>query len=476
MTRAVLSVASECAPLVKTGGLADVVGALPAALAGVGWHMRTLVPGYPSVLRTAPGGTTVWTDNDLFGGPAEIRATKHGTLDLLILDAPHLYQREGSIYMGADNQNWADNPERFAALSWVAAALARDGAGGWYPEVVHAHDWQAALTPTYLKAQGTDVACLLTIHNIAFHGPAPADRLGSMRLPPERFTADGLEFYGQINALKAGIVDAQAISTVSPTYARELLDPDFGMGLEGVIATRVNALHGILNGIDSEVWSPAVDPMILPYKTPRGKARNRAALIASFGLEAGPVDGPLCIVVSRLTDQKGLDVLADAVPRLVDAGGMLALLGTGDPALEARFRALAAQYPQVGVRIGYSEPDSHKMFAGADAVLVPSRFEPCGLTQLYGLAYGAIPVVARTGGLADTVIDANELALRSGVATGIKFWPVTADALALALHRLVYLYRDSKTFARIQRNGMAQALDWGPSAAAYAALYARLAD
>ncbi|MEM9779813.1 MAG: glycogen synthase GlgA [Pseudomonadota bacterium] len=475
MTRAVLSVASECAPLVKTGGLADVVGALPAALAGQGWGMRTLIPGYPVVVEAAPGGKVVWSDPDLFGGPAAVRATRAAGLELLVLHAPHLYERDGKIYNDVDNNDWPDNPERFAALSWVAAALAVDGTVDWRPEVVHVHDWQAALTPTYLKMHQCHVPCLLTIHNIAFHGAAPASRLASLRLPPERFTTDALEFYGQINVLKAGIVDAHAISTVSPTYARELLDPAFGMGLEGVIATRSGALHGILNGIDTQVWGPGQDPLIQVYKTPRGKARNRAALIDAFGLEPGPSEGPLCIVVSRLSHQKGLDVLADAVPGLVAGGGMLALLGTGDRVLEARFQALAEQYPQVAVRIGYSEADSHRMFAGADAVLVPSRFEPCGLTQLYGLAYGAVPVVARTGGLADTVIDANEAALRSEVATGVQFWPVSGEALGLAIDRLISLYRQPKVFAKIQRNGMSQALGWGPSAATYAELYDQLA-
>ncbi len=474
MTRQALSVASECVPLVKTGGLADVVGALPGAMAGQGWALRTLLPGYPAVLKQTGQGTIVWSDDDLFGGPASLRAMQAAGLDLLILDAPHLYSREGQIYLDTNGRDWPDNPKRYAALSWVAAAIADGALPDWRPEIVHVHDWQAALTPTYLRMRNAQTPTLLTVHNVAFHGNAPAEWLEALRLPADRFTAVGFEFYGQISALKAGLVDATAISTVSPTYARELLDPSFGMGLDGVIATRASVLHGVLNGIDTAIWDPATDPLIKPYKTPRGKARNRAALIETFGLEAGAEDGPLCIVVSRLSDQKGLDILAEAVPRLLEAGGMLALLGSGDPVLEARFQDLADAYPRVGVRIGYSEPLSHQMFAGADAVLVPSRFEPCGLTQLYGLRYGAVPVVARTGGLADTVIDANTMALNAGVATGLQFGPVTAEALGHALDHLVALYRQPAVFARMQRNGMAQALGWGPSAAVYADIYAKL--
>lgn len=474
MTWPALSVASECVPLVKTGGLADVVGALPGAMMGQDWALRTLLPGYPVVLTQTGPGTVVWSDDDLFGGPASLRAVRSAGLDLLILDAPHLYLREGPIYLDSNSRDWPDNPKRYAALSWVAAAIADGALPDWRPEVVHVHDWQAALTPTYLRIRNARTPTLLTIHNVAFHGNAPAEWLEALRLPADRFTADGFEFYGQISALKAGLVDATAISTVSPTYARELLDPSFGMGLDGVIATRSDVLYGVLNGIDTTVWDPATDPLIKSYKTPRGKARNRAALIETFGLQPVTDEGPLCIVVSRLSDQKGLDILAEALPRLLDAGGMLALLGSGDPVLEGQFRDLADAHPRVGAQIGYSEPLSHQMFAGADAVLVPSRFEPCGLTQLYGLRYGAVPVVARTGGLADTVIDANAVALNAGVATGLQFAPVTADALGHALDRIVALYHQPAVFARMQRNGMAQALGWGPSAAVYADIYAKL--
>lgn len=475
MTRPVLSVASECAPLVKTGGLADVAGALPGAMAGQGWALRTLLPGYPKVLEAVGKGRTVWEAGELFGGPAKVVAATAEGLDLLVLEAPHLYRRPGNIYMDPVGDDWPDNPERFAALSWVAAEIAAGALKDWRPEVVHCHDWQAALTATYLKARGLDVPkVLLTIHNVAFHGLAPAERLAALRLPAARFTPEGFEYYGQINALKAGIVDAGAISTVSPTYARELMTPEFGMGLDGVLATRAGDLHGILNGIDTGIWSPADDPLIHPFRQPRGKAKNRAALMEEFGIEEGPRAGPLCIVVSRLTGQKGLDLLLGAMPRLVAAGGKLALLGSGQEWLESAYSRLAAEVPQVGVRIGYDEGLSHRMFAGGDAVLVPSRFEPCGLTQLYGLCYGAVPVVARTGGLADTVIDANDAGLRAGVATGLLVPPDDAGALAAGLERLCELYDDAAEFTRMQRNAMRHPVGWERSAAAYAALYAGL--
>ncbi|NNU80988.1 glycogen synthase GlgA [Halovulum dunhuangense] len=471
--RAVLSVASECAPLVKTGGLADVAGALPAAMAGQGWRMRTLIPGYPSVMAQLDNASVHWEAAELFGGPARLWGGRVAGLDLIVLDAPHLYDRDGSIYLSTQGADWPDNPERFAALCWVAAMIARDGLLDWRPELVHCHDWQAALTPTYLKSQGTAVPSLLTIHNVAFHGLAGPDRLFALRLPADRFNPDGFEFYGQISALKAGLMDADAISTVSPTYARELMTPDFGMGLDGVLRMRAGDLHGILNGIDLDIWSPATDPAIAQFSTPRGKARARAGLLAEFGIEDG--GGPLAIVVSRLTGQKGLDLLLEAAPRFLAQGGSLAVLGSGERWLEDRFRLLAEREPRVGTRIGYDEPLSHRMFAGADAVLVPSRFEPCGLTQMYGLRYGAVPLVARTGGLADTVIDANEAALRAGVATGIVVTPGDPGALAQGLERLCTLHADPVAWSRIQRNAMRHPVGWEDSAARYAQLYAALA-
>lgn len=473
--RAALGVASECAPLVKTGGLADVAGALPGALAGQGWGLRTLIPGYPAVMRAiAPDRPRAVLDEaDLFGGPARVLAARASGLDLLVLDAPHLFDRPGTPYLDASGHDWPDNDARFAALSWVAARIGAGALRDWRPEVVHLHDWQAGLAAVYLREMGAGVPSLMTVHNMAFHGLAGAARLLALRLPEHGFHPDGFEFFGHINALKAGLVWADAISTVSPTYAQELARPDFGMGLDGVVRARAGDLAGILNGIDTDTWSPATDPhLVRGYATPRGKAPNRRALLAEFGLAEG--GGPLCVVVSRLSEQKGLDLLLQALPALTARGGRLILLGSGDRALENAW--LAAASDAVAVRIGYDEALSHRMYAGADAVLVPSRFEPCGLTQLYALRYGAVPVVALTGGLADTVIDANEAALRMGCATGLTVHPLSAATLAHALGRLCDLHSDPRTWARLQANAMKAPVGWAATAPAYGALYARLAQ
>ncbi|TCO71135.1 glycogen synthase GlgA [Rhodovulum euryhalinum] len=468
----VLSVASECVPLVKTGGLADVVGALPAALAAEGVEMRVLLPGYPSVLARLPAAEMVWQADDLFGGPARLVQGAASGLSLFVLDAPHLYDRPGGPYLDEAGQDWPDNDARFAALSWMAARIGAEGAGDWRPDILHCHDWQAGLTPVYLKARAVDLPSVITVHNMAFRGLIPAERLAPLALPAWAFQPEGMEFYGQISALKAGLVYAWKVTTVSPTYARELAMPEFGAGLDGVIRARGADVSGILNGIDEVLWNPATDPHIAPFKEPRGKAKARAALIGEMGLSDG--DGPLCVVVSRLSEQKGLDLLLAALPGLIARGGRVALLGAGDSGLEAAWHAEAEANDAVAVRIGYDEALSHRMIAGGDAILVPSRFEPCGLTQLYGLRYGTVPVVARTGGLADTVIDANPAALAAGVATGIQFAPATAEALGAALDRLCDLYADRTAFRKLQRNGMRAPVGWGPSAAAYATLFREL--
>lgn len=470
----VLSVASECTPLVKTGGLADVVGALPDAMAAQGWRLRTMIPAYRGLVAQLDDPAELWFDGDLYGGPGRVLAGRAAGLDLLLLDAPHLFDRPGGPYLNEFGQDWADNPRRFAALCWAASRIALHGLGdGWRPDLLHAHDWQAGFAPFWVHGV---VPSAMTIHNIAFQGLAPAWDREMLRLPPEGFSPFGYEYYGYISALKAGLVAANAVTTVSPTYAQELTTPEFGFGLEGVIRARGAGLSGILNGVETEIWNPATDPHIAARYTaadPSGKASCRAALLAEFGLADG--DGPLCIVVSRLTRQKGLDLLLDRLGDLLQAGGRLALLGSGDPDLQAGFqRAAAADPGRIGVRIGYDEALSHRMFAGADAVLVPSRFEPCGLTQMYGLAYGTLPLVARTGGLADTVIDANEAAIRAGVATGIQFAPVEGDALSGALLRLSRLYADRPTWQKMVGNAMMQPVGWDASAREYAALYDRL--
>ena len=468
----VLSVASECVPFVKTGGLADVVGALPGAMGRHGVHMRTLLPGYPAVMAAIVDPVSTTDLADVYGAPARLVAAIVDDLDVVVLDAPHLFARDGSIYLGPDGKDWPDNAQRFAALARAAADIAAGTLGDWRPDVVHCHDWQAGLVPYYLKADGIDVGSVLTIHNVAFQGLAPLDRAVALGIRSRDLCKERLEYWGQVSMLKAGVLDADRVTTVSPTYAMELLTPEFGMGLDGVLNAQSHKLSGILNGIDTKVWSPDGDPHIRPYKTVRGKAANKAALRAEFGLPEA--SGPLCVVVSRLTEQKGLDLLLDALPTLLARNGQLVVLGSGDPALEQAF--LAIDNDNVAVRIGYDEPLSHRMIAGGDAIIVPSRFEPCGLTQLYGLRYGTVPVVALTGGLADTVIAASPAALAMGVATGLQFFPVTATALSGALAKLCDLFAQTSVWQKMQRNAMSQPVGWDVSAADYAALYAQLAE
>ncbi len=468
----VLSVASECVPFIKTGGLADVVGALPSALAGAGWETRVLIPAYRALRGHLAAMEEVWHEGALFGGDGRVYFGRIDGVDLYLLDAPHLYDRDGGPYSGPGG-DWWDNPQRFAALSWVGARMAREGVSGWKPDVLHAHDWQAGFAPAYLAYHGAGgVKSVLTIHNIAFQGWANVGLLSDLRLPREQFHPGALEYFGNLSSLKAGLVTADWITTVSPTYAEELMRPAFGMGLEGVIAARRDRVSGILNGVDTAVWSPEAEEPAFSVKTLSGKAKARAALSAEFGVD---VPGPLAIVVSRLTDQKGIDLLPLVIPDFVAAGGGLIVLGSGDPALEGAMRALAARHPgRVAVRIGYDEGLSHRLFSGADAVLVPSRFEPCGLTQMYGLRYGTLPVVAATGGLADTVISASPATLAAGVATGITFYPTDALAFGQALSKLLALHADAKAWAQTQKNAMRHPVGWETSAAAYADLFAGL--
>ncbi len=473
-----LFVASECAPFVKTGGLADVIGALPKALASVGVRVRVLIPAYPPLAGIAAAGSPVARFGDLLGGGAEVRAARACGADLLLLAAPHLFDRAGGVYLGPDGRDWPDNHLRFAALSLAGAEIGLDGVDGWKPDVVNVHDWQAGLLPAYLAQSARSAPpVVMTIHNVAFQGLFDAAHLPDLGLEPGMFTADGIEYYGKISFLKAGIALSDRITTVSPSYARELLTPECGMGMEGVLAARRGDISGILNGIDLEVWNPETDPHLLrtySARAPRGKAANRPGIEARFGLARG--DGPLFCAVSRLTSQKGVDLLLQCLPDLVAEGASLAILGAGDRQTERQLAAAADLHPgRVGLIAGHDEPLAHLLQGGSDAILVPSRFEPCGLTQLCGLRYGTLPVVARTGGLADTVIDANEAALAAGCATGIQFAPRDAAALGQAIARACALHRRPKAWAGMMRRAMRHPVGWEASATAYREIYASLA-
>jgi starch synthase len=475
----VLSVASEIFPLVKTGGLADVVGALPAALAPEGVEIRTVVPAYPAVLAKLADAETAHDYADLFGGPARVLAGRAAGLELFAIDAPHLFNRPGNPYLGPDGLNWPDNARRFAALGRVGADIGLGAIDAFRPEVVHAHDWQGALAPAYLHyADGPRPGTAITIHNIAFQGHFPSSVFGELGLPPYAFTIDGVEYFSGVGYLKAGLQLSDRITTVSPTYAREIMTPEFGMALDGLLRARAAVVQGIVNGIDDTVWNPASDPALAqPYSALRidMRVRNKTALQTRMGLAPG-VDRPLLGVVSRLSDQKGLDLLLQALPGVIANGGQLALLGSGEPSLEAGFTAAAAARPDsVGCVLGYDEKLAHLIQAGADFIVVPSRFEPCGLTQLCALRYGAPPIVARVGGLADTVIDANEAATAAGVATGVQFYPPSVESLTYALGRALALGRDPAALRRVRLNGMRSDVSWRGPAKRYAALYRDLA-
>ncbi|MDO1581948.1 glycogen synthase GlgA [Rhizobium oryzicola] len=473
----VLSVASEIYPLIKTGGLADVAGALPLALQKQGVATRTLVPGHPAVMKALQAPVLSLQYEDLLGVRAEILEAEVAGLKLLVLNAPDLFDRAGGPYLDQNGKDYGDNWLRFAALSRAGADIAQGRLPDWQPDLVHVHDWQTGLVPAYLRYDAAPaVPSVMTIHNIAFQGNFGREIFPRLGLPPHAFDLEGVEYYGQVGYLKAGIQTAWAVSTVSPSYAEEILTPEFGMGLEGLLNRRASDLHGIVNGIDTDVWDPQADTSIAKnYAAGDLKTRpaNKRAVEAQFGLVED--DGPLFCVISRLTWQKGMDLVAQLADDMVAQGARLAVLGSGDADLVGALQAAAARHPgRIGIAVTYNEPLSHLMQAGCDAILIPSRFEPCGLTQLYGLRYGCVPVVSRTGGLNDTVIDANPAALAAKSATGVSFGPVTLDSMRRAVRRAIRLYHDPKTWLQIQKQGMKSDVSWEKSAAIYADLYSSL--
>ncbi|HEY9067694.1 MAG TPA: glycogen synthase GlgA [Burkholderiaceae bacterium] len=484
MTIKVLHVGAEVFPLVKTGGLADVLGALPQALMAQGAEVRLLLPGLPAFADAVLHQKTVLEFGPLFGA-ARIRLRlgqmPYSHVPAYVIDAPYLYRRDGSPYQAGDGSEWPDNLQRFAMLGWIAARLAAGELDpAWTPQVMHAHDWHAAMSCAYVAAHPpTRAATVYTVHNLAYQGLFPHADFRLLELPSRYMTHTGLEFHGQLSFMKAGLKYARRVTTVSPTYAREIGTQEFGVGLDGVIRGRGADVSGVLNGVDGEVWNPASDTALAARYTPErmdGKAACKLALQRELGLAERP-DAPLFGVVSRLTSQKGLDLVLGALPGLVQRGGQLALQGTGDPALEEAFREAANANPQqLAVRIGYDEAFAHRIIGGADAILVPSRFEPCGLTQMYGLRYGTLPVVRRVGGLADTVVDATAESLAGQRATGFVFDAPSVQALDGALQRAAEVYaNDRAAWRRLQSTAMAQDFSWRGAASQYLALYRAIA-
>lgn len=484
----ILQVSAEIFPLLKTGGLADIAGALPQALAGAGCEVRAVLPGLPAIRQAllesvvvgqfpTPWGETVGVRlGQLAGVPGGA-----GLLSAYVLEAPALYDRPGNPYEDAQRRPYADNHRRFAALGWAAAHLAHGLDRAWTPQLVHCHDWHAALAPACLKhwsgAAAAAVPSLYTVHNLAYQGVFDASVFGELGLPAAAFAVDGLEFHGQVSFMKAGLYYADHLSTVSPSYAREIQTPEQGCGLDGLLRARRDHLSGILNAVDEAVWNPATDALISHRYLPErmaGKALCKAALQRHIGL-AEQVDAPLFALVGRITGQKGLPLVLAGADEIVAQGGQLLVLGSGEAELEQALQQQSQRHPgRVAVHLGYDEALAHRIFAGSDVTLVPSLFEPCGLTQMYGLKYGSLPLVRGVGGLADTVIDADLATLADHSATGFVFGPFTDAAYQHALRRAFALYRKPAAWARVRQTGMRQPLGWAPAALAYRALYQRL--
>ncbi len=477
----VLFVASEAFPLVKTGGLADVAGALPVALARRGVDVKLMLPAYPSVLATAERQRDGLHLGSLLsaGETRLIEAEMPGSrLPLLLVDCPAMFDRAGGPYQQPDGRDWPDNYLRFAVLSLAAVRVAAVGANRtWRPDIVHAHDWQTGLTAAYLAHSDLlAVRSVFTVHNLRYQGIFTPEVLPSIGLPDRALAIDGLEFHGNLSYLKAGLAYADRLTTVSPTYAHEIQTEEGGFGLEGLLRHRAGSLTGILNGIDEEHWSPQSDSHLahaFDAASLMGKALNKAEVQQELGLAVEP-DTPLLGMVSRLTEQKGIDMVAGALPRLLERGVQLAVLGSGDAQWERMLRDAAKESPRVAVRFGYDERTAHRIIAGSDMFLMPSRFEPCGLTQMYAMRYGTLPVVRRTGGLADTVRDMALPFDEDSNGTGFVLDGTGADDLAEAVERALALYAMKPDWRRAQLRGMYQDFSWARAADAYSDIYATL--
>jgi starch synthase len=497
VTLKVLYVCTEIFPLLKTGGLADVSAGLPPALMAQGADVRLLLPAFPSVVAGVtpegpalllPAGGSLGLPTGLGPQAASAKGTTpwlragritEGGMPVWLLHAPGLYEHNGNPYLDEQGQPWPDSAEQFAWLGWAAALLGTGLSVGWLPDVVHGHDWHTGLAFAYLRELASTAehrpATVFTIHNLAYQGVFNASLRPRLGLPDGVFHLQGLEFHGQISFMKAGLKYSDAITTVSPTYAREITGPEQGCGLDGVLRQRQGQLHGILNGVDDAVWNPQSDPLVQPGFDAdhlQGKALAKARLQQRMGLTPQP-NALLFSVVSRLTEQKGLHLLPAVVGELVQRGGQLAVLGSGDAAIEQALFECAQRHPgQVALTVGYDEALAHQVIAGADVILLPSRFEPCGLTQLYGLRYGTLPLVRAVGGLADTVVDCSLENLDDGSASGFVFQDLSVPGLLLAMRRAFALQRRPADWHLVQRHAMSLRFGWARAADEYWRVYA----
>jgi len=476
----ILFATSEIAPLIKTGGLADVSAALPAALHQMGVDVRVLVPGYPQILKSMPSLRHIvhFDRRPECPGANLFMGTMQNGVSLMVLVCPELYQRGGSPYQDEQGIDWIDNAQRFGLLSKITALLGCAASPlEWKPDVVHCNDWQTGLAPAYMHyAQGA-APCVMTVHNLAFQGIFPPQATVKLGLPVESFQQEGVEFFGSLSFLKAGLYYADSITTVSPSYAKEIQAEELGFGLQGLLTSRQSILTGIVNGIDTDEWNPAADPNLAhPYDAAdlRGKAINKRELQRKMGLQVDP-DVPLFGLVSRFTHQKGLDIVLEAATQLLAMPAQLVFLGSGDAEMQRTVLELSHQHSgRVGAYVGFDEGLSHLIEAGVDIFLMPSRFEPCGLNQMYSQRYGTPPIVHATGGLIDTVVDTNAASLARGDASGFVFDSMNVQGLLDTAQRAVTAYYDKKTWRKIQLNGMKRDFGWSQSAAAYHSIYLRL--
>ena len=481
----VLFASSEVWPLVKTGGLGDVAYSLPKALQALGQDVKIILPAYRDVLKSCSNFTILgWMDSPYGYQTPTIRLleAQHEQFEtpVWLVDCQSLFDRPGNPYVNAEGQDWFDNAERFTQFCWAVSQIATGQVvDGWQADVVHANDWQCGLIPAFLDTHHHRPKRVFTIHNLAFGGNFSQQQFQALRLPDAWWSSEGAEFYGGFSMLKAGLIYADSITTVSPTYAKEICTSAFGYGMDGILSSRSYKLTGILNGIDESIWNPETDTYLKHHYSAKtiqpGKRKNKHALLSEHNekVSKAMLDAPLFGMVTRLTEQKGVDIITQAIPAmLAQSNANFVLMGSGSAYYERVIQDLRDQYPQrVFCYLGYSEQMAHWVEAGSDIFLMPSRYEPCGLNQMYSLRYGTLPIVTNTGGLADTVIDASENNMASGKANGFVMGTSDTNTLITTMQRAVDLYEDQPKWQSIQQKAMSEDFSWEVSAKQYLDLY-----